>query len=134
VTQVPAVPFVLKDCLVTIGTDSYEKAVTKVQLTPSASVQVAKAVSPGAVYTDTDEASWTLDLEWLQDWATPANLGAMLHAAEGDTVPFVFEPITGGATITVEVVVTPGPIGGGVGVYAPASCSMGCVGKPVIAA
>jgi hypothetical protein len=131
---IAAAPFVLKDCLVTIGTDDFQKAVTKVQFTPSASIQVAKAVSPGAVYTDAEEASWTLDLEWLQDWATSGNLGKYLHDNEGDTVSMTFEPITGGATVTASVVLTPGPIGGGVGVFAPATASLGVVGKPAIGA
>lgn len=133
-TVITTTPIVLKDCLVTIGTDSFQTAITKVQLTPSASVQVAKAVSPGAVYTDTDEASWTADLEWLQDWATLGNLGQYLHDNEGDTVPMTFEPKAGGATVTCEVILTPGPIGGGVGVYATAAVSLGVVGKPAIGA
>lgn len=131
---IAASPIVIKDALVQLGTDSYEAAVVKAVFTPSASVITAKAVAPGAVYTDADAATWTLDLEWLQDWATSGNLGAYLHANEGDTVTATFEPIAGGATITASVVITPGPIGGGVGSFATATASLGVSGKPAIGA
>jgi hypothetical protein len=134
VSTVAAVPFVMKDALVTLGPDSYQAAITKAVFTPSSSVITAKAVAPGAVYTDVDAATWTLDLEWLQDWATSGNLGKYLHDNEGDSVSATFEPITGGATITATVVLTPGPIGGGVGVFAPAAASLGVTGKPAIGA
>lgn len=133
-TTIAVTPFVMKDALVTIGADSFQKAVTKVVFTPSSSVITAKAVAPGAVYTDVDAATWTLDLEWLQDWATAGNLGKYLHDNEGSSVSMTFEPITGGATITATVVITPGPIGGGVGEFAPASASLGVTGKPAIGA
>lgn len=131
---IAAVPFVMKDALVTIGADSFQKAITKAVFTPSSSVITAKAIAPGAVYTDVEAASWTLDLEWLQDWATASNLGKYLHDNEGSSVAMTFEPITGGATITATVVITPGPIGGGVGEFAPASASLGVTGKPTIGA
>lgn len=131
-TAVIPTPFVMKDAVVAIGSDTYEKAVTSVAFTPSSSVITVKAVSPGATYTDNDAATWTLDLTILQDWADPDSFSRYLFDNEGSTVSMVFTPKAGGPTVTADVSITPGAIGGASGAFAEATVSLGVSGKPVI--
>lgn len=124
-TAIVPTPLFIKDCLVKFGaSDSYEAAVRDVKFTPSASVVTVRAAAPAAVYQNVDTATWTLDMTYLQDWETTTSLARYLYANEGSTVALTFEPKTGGATITANVVVTPGAIGGAVGAYAEATVSL----------
>jgi hypothetical protein len=117
-------PLFIKNALVRFGTDSYEAAVRDVKFTPSASVVTTRAMTPSAIYQDVDTATWTLDMTYLQDWSVNNSLARYLYANEGQVVAMTFEPINGGATITANVVVTPGAIGGAVGAYAEASVTL----------
>jgi len=123
------VPLVVKDCLVQF-TDSYEKAVSQVEFAPSSSQIQFTAVSPGAVYTDMTPATWVLNLTFVQDWDSLTSLSKFLFDNEGETLAITVEPKTGGATITANVTVTPGSIGGTVGTYATSTVALGVVGKP----
>ena len=118
-------PLFIKSALVKFGaSDSYEAAVRDVKFTPSASVVSTRGMAPAAVYQDIDLATWTLDMTYLQDWTVTTSLARYLYANEGSTVALTFEPISGGATITANVVITPGAIGGAVGQYAEATVSL----------
>lgn len=133
-TAVPAAPFVVKDALVQFGTDSYEAAITTAKFTPNVSVQTATAMAPAATYTDQAAPTWTLQLEWLQDWATSGNLGKYLLDNVGEVVTCTFEPIAGGATVTADVVLSPGDIGGTAGSFATGAATMGVQGQPSVGA
>lgn len=117
-------PLFIKDALVKFGADSFEAAVRDVKFTPSSSVVSTRGMTPSAVYQNIDVATWTLDMTFLQDWSVNNSLGRYLYANEGQTVALTFEPITGGATITANVVITPGAIGGAVGAYAESSVTL----------
>jgi hypothetical protein len=117
-------PLFMKDALVRFGTDSYEAAVRDVKFVPSASVVTTRALAPAAVYSNVDVATWTLEMTYLQDWVLTTSLARYLYANEGTTVTLTFEPITGGATITASVVITPGAIGGAVGAYAESTVTL----------
>lgn len=126
-------PFSMKDCVVTIGTDSYEAAISTVQFVPTASTITFTAVSPGAVYTDVSPATWVCNLTFAQDWSDEDSLAYYLMDNEGETVEMTFKPTnTTGATITADVIITPGAIGGDVSAFAIASVSLGVVGKPTV--
>lgn len=133
-TTITPTPLFMRDCLVQLGTDAYEKAVVSVTLTPSTSTVTVRAVSPNAIYQTADEATWVMALTFLQDWDDAAGLSRYLYDNEGSDVTLTFEPITGGATITATVSVTPGAIGGNVGSYAESTVSLPCTGKPSIGA
>lgn len=118
-------PLFMKDALVKFGaSDSYEAAVRDVSFVPNASVVTTRALAPAAVYQNIDVATWTLEMTYLQDWVLTTSLARYLYANEGSSVVLTFEPITGGATITATVVITPGSIGGAVGAYAESTVTM----------
>lgn len=135
-SSIAPTPLSMKDCLFQLEAagDSYEKAITGVTFTPTASPITATAVSPGAVYTDVPSATWVCAVTFLQDWADSDSLARYLFDHEGDTVAATFEPIAGGATITADLVITPGSIGGDVGTFATSTVNLGVVGKPDIGA
>lgn len=132
--SVAVVPLFMKDVLFQVGTDSYEKALSQVELVPSTSVETFTALSPGAVYTDVSPATWTCVLTFVQDWGTAGSLSKYLFDHEGDTISATFEPIAGGATVTVSLVVAPGSIGGTIGGATTSTVTLGVVGKPAIGA
>lgn len=127
-------PLFLKDCLVQIGADSYEKAVATVEFVPTSSVETFHGLSPDASYTDVSPATWVCNLTFVQDWTSASSLAQYLMANEGEAVTMTFEPITGGATITATVIITPGKIGGSLGGATTSSVTLGVQGRPVVGA
>lgn len=131
----PVIPtpgaLLLRDCLVTIGTDSYQKQVSQVELAPTVTTQTWQGMTPDATVSESTPSTWAVTISFAQDWEQPGSLCNYLLENEGDLVTMVFEPRAGGATFTVpNVSLTPGTIGGTVGSMAVASVTMGC-GKPV---
>ena len=129
-TVITPAPFVMKDSTISIESDSYEAALTSVTLTPSSSIQTIKGLTPTAVFSEGTTATWTCDLTFMQDWASAASLGKYLFDHEGETVAAVIEPIAGGVGFGVDLIITPGAIGGAVDSYATATVSLGVQGKP----
>lgn len=126
-------PLVLKDCIVTIGTDGYEKHLSGVSFTPTAAQINWNGLTPDAAFTDVASATWAATLNYVQDWETEDSLSQYLFEHEGETVPMVFTPVkgTGKKTFTADVTITPGAIGGEVNAYAATSVTLGST-KPVI--
>ena len=129
---VAANPFVMKESVITFAADSYEAAVTSATLTPSASIQTVTGLKAGAVFSDSTAATWTLDLTFMQDWASATSLGRYLFTNEGATVAAHIKPQIGKIGFDVNVIITPGAIGGAVNAYALATVSLGVKGKPVL--
>lgn len=125
-------PIVLKNVLLTIGEDSYEKNVSGVEFVPSVTTVNWKGLHPDAVHTDVSTATWVCNLSYAQDWETADSLSQYLLEHEGETVDATFEPVNGGAGFTAELVITPGSIGGQVDAVAVASVSLGVKGRPVL--
>ncbi|MCM3778988.1 hypothetical protein [Microbacterium hydrocarbonoxydans] len=124
-------PFVLKDVLLTVGTDNYEAHVSQVELTPSASTQTWQGLTPTSVHTDMSTATWTCTLAYAQDWETANSLSVYLFNNEGQTKSVVFRPRSGsGPSFEVDVIVTPGAIGGSVNSFATATVTLGVKGRP----
>ncbi|HUG50404.1 MAG TPA: hypothetical protein VLZ78_05345 [Terrimesophilobacter sp.] len=123
-------PIVLKDCLLTLGTDNYQAHVSQVRFTPSAQTQTWQGLTPAATFTDTSVATWTLGLSYAQDWETPDSLARYLYEHEGEIVPAIFEPKNGGASWGADIVITPGAIGGTVNQFATADVTLGVSGRP----
>ena len=132
--QIEVQPIVLRNCLATIGTDSYEKHVSGVTFTPSSSTVNFNGLNPEAVFTFPTATTWTLTLAYAQDWETPDSLSAYLLEHEGEKVTMTFEPEAGGAGFTAEVFIAPGAIGGDVNSVATASVTLGVSGKPTLVA
>lgn len=132
--QINVAPRVFKNYLLKFGAagDNYEKHVSGVTLTPSTSVVTWKGAAPDANYSDVTTATWTLTLEFAQDWETADSLSQYLFENEGELIEGLeFSPLGAGPKFTVDAVVTPGQIGGAVDAYGAASVTMGIVGRPV---
>lgn len=124
-------PFILKDVLLTIDADNYAAHVSQVEFTPSASTQTWQGLTPTATFTDVTTATWTVTLQYAQDWSNPDSLSYKLHQEEGAEWPVVFKPVSGsGPSVHATLVVTPGAIGGTVNGYAVATVSLAVKGKP----
>src|SRR5262245_23678015 len=130
--SIAVVPFLMTDVMLTLGTDSYEKHVSEVLFTPSASPVIWKGLSPASVFSFMPTASWTCQLSYAQDWATTNSLSKYLLANEGESVAATFDPINGGPTVSATLLITPGAIGGQVDGVAVATAVLGVLGKPTL--
>lgn len=132
--QIAVKPLSLKDMVLTIGTDSYEKHVSKVQFAPSVTKKTWRGGTPDAVFTDVSAATWECQIDYVQDWETTDSLSAYLLANEGQTKAAVFTPASGvGQKFSANIVISPGAIGGTIGEYGTTSVSLGS-DKPVASA
>ena len=127
-------PFTFRDATVQLGTDNYEAAISKAEIVPSSSTVVFKGVTPGATFTDVTEPSWVVNIEYAQDWGNDDSLANYLHTHAGEAVPMTLVPKvgTGQPSVTANVILVPGSIGGTVDQTAKGSVSLGVIGKPVI--
>lgn len=126
-------PLMLKDVLLVIEADNYEKHVSGVSFVPTAAQATWQGLTPDATFTDVANATWAVTLNYVQDWDTANSLSEYLFENEGETVTMVFTPIkgTGKKTFTAQVTITPGQIGGEVNAYATTSVTLGST-KPVV--
>lgn len=133
VTAISLTPTVLKDSIFTLGNYSYSGAVSNVTFTPTSTSVTAKGLTPGAVYTDTTTATWTVSITFLQDWDTVNSLSSVLFDNEGQTLPLTFAPNnkTGKALWTASVKLVPGTVGGAGDAFMTATVTLGITGKPV---
>lgn len=130
--QIAVNPLVLKDVVLSLGADSYEKHVSGVTFTPSAATITWQGLTPTAKFTDVAAADWTCQLDYVQDWDTPDSLSQYLFENEGAEIAATFKPRSGsGPSFTANLVITPGAIGGVVNAYATTSVTLGS-DKPVL--
>ncbi|MGK9146665.1 IPT/TIG domain-containing protein [Plantibacter flavus] len=131
--QIAHTPLVLKDYVLSLADNSYEKALSAVTFTPTAPTITWQGGTPDASFTDTGRATWVAGLTFAQDWDTVGSLSRYLFENEGAVVPVVFRPRNGtGPSFSATLVITPGAIGGAVNVVAEATVSLGLQGKPVL--
>jgi hypothetical protein len=124
-------PILMGSAKLTLGLDDYEGHVSSAAFIPGNNTPVIwKGLTPTSVFSFGQKATWTLDLEYAQDWATANSLALFLLDNEGETVTAVLEPVDGGQGYTAEVIITPGAIGGAVDTVAVGSVSLGVKGKP----
>lgn len=137
-TQIAVAPHVLKDCVLKIGVDEYEKHVSQAELRPETKVEKVtwQGLTPAAKFSDngTPETTWSLILSYAQDWDTTNSLSSYLLANAGQTKTIVLQPKrgVGGKTFTVTATIVPGPVGGNVNTVAVGSVTMPCAGDPTI--
>lgn len=127
-------PRVLKNYLVKIGADSFEKALNSVTLTPSSSTVTFKGGTPDAVFTDQTAPTWTCALSYAQDWETAGSLSVYLLQHEGESVDMEFSPLGSGPKFKATVIITSGAVGGAIDAFAVATVTLGVQGKPVFTA
>lgn len=127
------VPLVMKDVILTLGTDDFQKHVSSVTFTPTSSQVVWQGLSPDASFSDVTTATWTCTLELAQDWSSATSLCRYLFDNEGDRVAAKLKPVNGaGPSFEVTLIITPGAIGGAVNAVATQSVTLGCAGKPAL--
>jgi hypothetical protein len=123
-TLIAPKPFMLNDCILTIGTDSYESSVSSVAFNPAPVVATFKGMKKGAKFNLAGESDWTAAITLAQDWETADALSRYLMEHEGETVPAVFKPTNGKPGIAANLTIVPGSIGGGVGTVATSSVTL----------
>ena len=122
---IPTAPLFLADCTVTLGTDSYQAAVSSAVFTPSTPAPVVyKGLTPTAKWTRQGLADWTLDLTFVQDPDTETSLSNYLHDHEGEQVTAVFEPNNGESSWTADINLAAGALGGAVETWGTSTVSM----------
>ena len=130
-TQIPVEPIILKDVVLTLGTDTYEKHVSQVEFTPAASIVNWKGLSPASVFAFPTAAVWSCTLAYAQDWKTTDSLSRYLYDNEGEQVAASFKPVSGsGGTWSADLLIIPGAIGGTVDQVAVATVTLGVLGRP----
>jgi hypothetical protein len=129
--QIDLAPILLTDVLLTLGTDSYEKHVSAVEFVPTSSLATFKGLTPGAQYSMASAPTWQCNITFAQDWETTNSLSRYLLDNQGDTVAATFEPVSGGAGFTADLVLQPGSIGGNGDAVAQSTVTLGVVGAPV---
>lgn len=130
---VTVTPFVMRNAILELGTDDYAKAVSSATLTPSGGITTFKGLKPDAVFTYPQSTTWTLDLEYAQDWGIAGSLSVWLFNNQGTNQPFELtaDDVAGSTVWNGTVVITAGAVGGAVDSVATATVSLGVVGQPV---
>lgn len=129
-SQIVVKPIVLRDVLLKIEADDYEKHVSGVTMTPTTGSVSWTGLAPDDTFTFPTATTWAVQLDYAQDWETANSLSRYLFDHEGETVTLLFEPVKGGLGWQVEAVIVPGSIGGQVNTVATASVTLGALGKP----
>lgn len=132
--QIAVAPFVLKDVIMQIGTDTYEMHCSSVAFNPSTSVLTWQGLTPAAAFSDTTTPSWTCTLNYAQDWETTNSLAQYLMTNSNTEKVAVFKPrgaATGKPIFTATILIAPGPIGGDVNTVQVGTVTLGVKGAPV---
>lgn len=134
--QIAVAPIVIKDAIITIGTDTYEKHLSSATFVPNTTQPRVQwqGMSPTASFTDVGAITteWTLVLEYAQDWETANSLANYLLTNAGASKTIVVQPQrgTGKKAFTASVTIVPGQIGGKVNEVPTGSVSLPVTGAP----
>ena len=124
-------PYVLKDSTLTIAADDYTAAISQAIFVP----QAAWGWAPSLCGTGTPyliEVRWSCTLSYLQD-LTDGSLTLYLLTHVGETKTVVFTPVAGGKTITADVMISPGQLGGVTSQLTTATVTMPLFDEPAVA-
>jgi hypothetical protein len=134
--QINVQPLYLKDVILTVDGDTYEKHVSGVTITPSVATATFKGLEPTATFSQASTATWTVDLSYVQDWETADSLSAYLFNNAGTEVTMSFQPESGagGGVFSATVIIVPGAVGGAVDAYATSTVSLPVQGQPTFTA
>lgn len=138
-TKIAVKPIILNDVDFAIEEDNYEGHCSTIRFDPSTSIVRWKGMSPDSVFAAQTNPEWTLTVSYAQDWETADALSRYLHdnAGQVKTVKLKPKKVAAGsttATVTAQIIIAPGPIGGDVDGVATGSVTMGVNGQPDIAA
>lgn len=130
-------PHVLKDVVMSIGTDDYEGHVSSALLSPAATTPQLQwqGLTPSASFSESGSTTvaWTFAINAAQDWETANSLSQYLFDHVGEVKTVSLSPQRGvGKTFTFDVTIIPGQIGGDVNTVAVAPVTMNVDGVPVM--
>lgn len=107
-------PIVLKNALLSIGLDNYEKHVSSVELVPAPNAQTFHGLGDNSNVI-AGKTTWTANISFAQDWKTVDSLSKYLFNNQGQTKTMTFSPENGvGDAFAATVLIQPGSIGGAV--------------------
>ena len=132
-TVIAVAPFVLKNALLSVAVDNYEKHIGSALFNPQVNDLTWKGID-GSVARDQGTPEWSLTIDYAQDWTTANSLSKYLLANVGQQKTLVFSPLgtgTGKPKFTIDAIIKPGPIGGKVHELQTASVTLVCSGQPV---
>lgn len=131
--EIAVQPIVLQDMVVKIGADDFAAAVSSAVITPAGSIVTWKGLKPDSVHSFPVSPTFTLDLEYAQDWAGTTSLSRYLWDHQGEVIEdVVLEPESGAGTRwTFDLIVATGAVGGAVDTVGTATVSLGISGRPV---
>lgn len=136
-TKIAVQPLYMRDSIVRFVLDratnkaaDFEAAVSSATFTPSTTVATVKGLTPSSVHSAASAPTWTLDLAFYQDWENPESLANFLFDHQGETIPTLVEPISGGVGFGADVLIVPGSIGGAVDTHGSSTVSLGVQGQP----
>lgn len=121
----------IKHHLFMLGGVDYSEQLNTVLLTPDSPTQTYRIAVPDASITDTDSATWTIQLIGIQDDGV-GSLGRALRLLDGLEEDFVYQPFAGVGQDRWEGVLKGGPIpvGGTAGQFRTFDKTFGVVGTP----
>lgn len=129
----PAGAYVLRDALFTVEGTDYANQCTSVIMTPEQETQTLKTMVPDGIVQDVDTATWTLNINGIQDYVTAQGLARFLTENSGQQIDIVFEPKKGGVSATVTAVAKATPFGGEQGAFTTFDLQLPMIGEPVFA-
>lgn len=131
--EIDVQPIVLKDMVLKIGADDFAAAVSSAIITPAGGLVTWKGLKPTSVHSFPIAPTFTLDLEYAQDWAGTTSLSRYLWDHQGEKIEdVVLEPESGvGTRWTFDMLVATGAVGGAVDTVGTATVSAGISGIPV---
>ena len=123
--------FVLRDALLKLGGTTYSNQVWKARLVPDTPIVQQRTLVPDGTISDVDSATWTLELEGLQDFEA-TGLAAYLHTNAGAQVAFELAPrnTVGKVKVTGTVIAVHPEIGGEQGDFAKFEIELPLIGQP----
>lgn len=129
--EIDVEPIILQDCIIEIDGDDFAAAISTAELTPTASTVNFKGLKRTSTHTFPTVATWALNLTFAQDWVAPDSLSNYLFDNEGETKAAKLKPQSGvGPSFEVNVVITPGSVGGAVDTVAVSTITLGVSGRP----
>ncbi len=127
-------PYILRDMLVTIGSDEYAAAIDQLTITPKTSPQVFQGGRPSAKFVDLPDPEWDVAIQYAQDNAA-TSFTRYLHANQGKVVDMTFQPKAGtlsaaNPAVKCKVMILPGTLGGTIGQHAKSSVTLPAIDQP----
>lgn len=127
-TQINVQPIVLKNALLSIGTDNYEKHVSSVELVPAPVSQTFDGLGDNS-HIIAGKTKWMANITFAQDWVTTDSLSKYLFNNQGEEKTMTFAPEFGaGDAFNATVLIQPGSIGGAVDSIAVTTVSLPVIG------